>query len=154
MPTPFSAESHFESKIKRGSIRNQSTVIRFTPQPFEPNKHTTVKGLRRICCDRFSFTDFEKINEMHTEYLRRLKGSCTPQAFLDVLYKAELTGTRIKIDKKEGFIVEERRNSIFVIFESNKIKIYPKKVWDFILMFDGVEYMFICESLKKNRLNT
>ena len=69
----FSAESHFESKIKQGSIKNQSPVIRFDGSIFEPSKFTKEKGLRKICKDQFKYSDFEEINRLHCEYLKKLK---------------------------------------------------------------------------------
>jgi len=39
-----------------------------------------------------------------------------------------------------------------VIFEDNRTKIFPKKVWEFILMFDGSEYKFFSKKLKKSRI--
>lgn len=151
MSREFSAEAHFESKIKQGSIKDQS-VLRFGATPLEPKKFHSEKGLRRIAKDRFSYESFQAINQMHTEYLRELKGHLPPKAFLDVIYKAELTGALIQIAGKEGIVVEERRNSLCVIFVGNVIKIYPKKIWDFKLIFDGVRYLFFSEGLKKGRL--
>lgn len=147
----FNAEQHFEAKIRRGSIKNQSTILNFDTRPFEGKKTEREKGLRRICRDRFSFQDFEKINEMHCEYLRELKGNLGPKAFLTHLYKAELTGARIKIAGKVGIIAEERKNAICVVFETGGPKIYPKKTWDFSLIFEGVEYLFMSEALRANR---
>lgn len=151
MPEKFSAEAHFESKLKQGSIRDQGSVLRFGAMPLEPKKFHSEKGLRRIAKDRFKYEDFKTINQMHTGYLRELQGNLPPKAFLDTLYRAELTGALIQIAGKEGIVVEERRNSLSVIFEGNVIKIYPKKVWDFRLIFDGVQYLFFSEALKKGR---
>ncbi|ELA41595.1 uncharacterized protein VICG_01343 [Vittaforma corneae ATCC 50505] len=148
---PFNAEQHFESKIKQGSIKNQSTILRFDTQPFKSKKAEREKGLRRICKDRFNFEDFVKINKMHSSYVQELKGNLSPKAFLDVLYRAELTGAKVKIAGKEGIIVEERKNSLCVIFSSNQMKLYPKRSWDFSLVFDGIEYQFLSENLKTNR---
>lgn len=147
----FSAEQHFESQIKRGSIKNQSITLHFGAQPLENKKIEREKGLRRICKDRFCFRDFVGVSEMHNSYIRELKGNLSPKAFLDVLYKAELTGAKIKIAGKEGIVVEERKNSLFVIFSSNQTKLYPKRSWDFSLVIDGVEYRFLPENLKINR---
>ena len=148
---PYNVEQHFESKIKQGSIKNQGTIVCFSLQPFEGKKTEQEKGLRRVCKDRFNFENFQAVNALYNDYLRELKGNLTPKAFLDILYKAELTGAKIKIDNKEGLIVEERKNSICVIFSSNQMKIYPKRTWDFSLIFDCVEYKFLCEKLKINR---
>lgn len=144
-------EQHFESKIKQGSIKNQSTILHFSTQPFENKKSVREKGIRRIYKDRFTFESFLKINELHNDYIKELKGNLSPKAFLDVLYKAELTGAKIKIAGREGIIVEERKNSICVIFSTNETKIYPKRNWDFSLIFENVEYTFLCENLKANR---
>lgn len=119
--------------------------------PLEPKGFRVEKGLRRIAKDRFSYEDFKTVNQMHTEYLRELKGALSPKAFLDILYRAELTGAQIRIAGKVGIVVEERKNSLSVIFEGNKVKIYPKKVWDFQLIFDGAQYFFFSEALKKGR---
>lgn len=152
MPNNFSAEAHFESKIKQGSIKNQSSVIRFENQLFEPKKTTVEKGLKRICKDQFKYSDFLEINQLHSEYLHKIKEISGNKGFLDNVLKAELTGAKIKISNKIGFVVEERKNSLVVIFEDDRTKIFPKKVWDFILMFDKSEYKFFSKKLKKSRI--
>ena len=152
MSANFSAEAHYESKIKQGSIKNQSSLLRFDSFVFEPKKTTIEKGLRRICKDEFKFSDFQEINKLHTDYLRKIKEISGCKGFLEGLTKAELTGAKIKISDKIGFIVEERKNSLIVIFEKNIIKIFPKKVWDFWILFDGEEYKFYSEQLKKSRI--
>jgi len=149
---PFSAEQHYESKIRQGSIRGQSTILHFDRKPLECRKREQEKGIRRVCRDRFRFEDFVSLNSLHTDYLKELKGDLGSKAFLDVIYKAELTGARVRIAGREGIVVEERKNSLCVIFESNEVKIYPKRNWDFTVLFDGVEYIFISRNLRANRL--
>ena len=180
MSANFSSESHFESKIKQGSIKNQSPVIRFNTSVFEPSKFAKEKGLRKICKDQFKYSDFVEINKLHCEYLNKIKENSNgtnskgnTSGFLENIYKAELTGASVKLinledkgklenkinledkDKlqdKIGFIVEERKNSLVVIFKENEIKIFPKKSWNFSILFEGIEYLFISELLKKGRL--
>lgn len=152
MPYNFSAEAHYESKIRQGSIKNQSAVIRFDSQVFEPKKSTVEKGLRRICKDQFKFEDFFEINQLHNNYLHQIKELSGAKKFLENILKAELTGAKIKIANKTGFVVEERKNSLIVIFEDNRTRIFPKKSWDFILFFDGIQYKFYSSRLKKNRV--
>lgn len=149
---PFSAEQHYESKIKQGSIRNQSVILHFDRKPLEYKTKQREKGIRRISKDRFNFKDFLEITQLHSEYLKELKGGLSPKAFLDVIYKAEMTGARVRIAGKDGIIVEERKNSIAVIFESNDVKIYPKRNWDYSVLFEGVEYIFMSRRLRPNRM--
>ncbi len=155
----FSAEAHYESKIKQGSIKNQSCVIRFDSSVFEPKRIVKEKGLRKICKDEFSYESFKEINKLHCEYLNKIKkSSVNNKGFLESLYKAELTGASIRIAKgskdcfTEGFIVEERKNSLVVILKDNSIKIYPKIAFDFTIRFDEVNYKFLSKLLKKNRM--
>jgi len=151
MAEHFNVEAHYESKIKKGSIKDQGSVLRFTRMPFEPKKKEIQKGLRKIATERFKYSDFEDINKLHLEYLQELRGGLSSSAFMDILYKAELTGAKIEIAGRTGFVLEERKNSLFVIFPGNLVKIYPKKLWDFSLEFEGIKYLFFSEALKKGR---
>lgn len=148
----FSAEEHYELKIKQGSIRSQSVYLRFGKN--EPKKKiiNKEKGFKRIIKDNFKFEDFVEINDLHTKYLDNLKGQFHPTAFQEILYKAELTGAKIEIAQKEGYIIEERKNTLTVIFMNDIIKVYPKKVFDFSLKHQGVKYMFYSNALKGGRL--
>ncbi|KAM0680251.1 hypothetical protein GINT2_001636 [Glugoides intestinalis] len=147
----FSPAAHFESKIKQEAKKDASAILHFAPPPFIPKTVVPEKGLRKILKDRFSFEDFTEINSMHQHYIRKLKGTLLPSVFLDILYKAELTGAKINIAGKEGIVVEERKSTLCVIFKDNKVKLFPKNVWNFTFPFEGVNYLFICKSLKKNR---
>lgn len=151
MAKSFSAEAHYESKIKQGSIKNQSAVLRFNNSVFEPKQSKIEKGFRRICKDQFNYSCFSEINTLHCEYLRKIKETAGPKGFLENLFKAELTGAKIKIANRIGFVVEERKNTLVVIFEGNDLKIFAKKVFNFSVLFEGVEYFFYSENLKKGR---
>lgn len=151
--TPFSPTAHFESKFKHNTAKDGcSTILHFEAPPFISQTVIREKGLRRILTDRFSFEDFKEINILHQNYIRKLKGSLYPTMFLDVLYKAELTGALIKIAGKEGIVVEERKNTLCVIFKDNKVKVFPKTLWNFTFSFEGVDYLFMCKALKKSRI--
>ena len=147
----FDAESHFNSKLRRGTIRDQGTIISFASKPFNSKIKTQEKGLKKIKKEKFRYNEFMPINIIHTEYIKELKGNLHPDAFMDVLYKAELTGAKVRINGKEGFVIEERKNSMCVIFEDDKVNIFPKNVWDFVYTFENIDYFFYSENLKKNR---
>lgn len=147
----FDAESHFESKIKTKSLRAQGVVIDFSARPFTPTARPVEKGLRRVAHGAFRYADFAKINTLHTAYLAKLRGRLSPDAFLPILHGAELTGAAIRIRGEDGYIIEERKNSLVVIFLDDRVRVFPKDVWDFSLIADGVEYYFFARALKKNR---
>lgn len=147
----FDVESHYESKIKNGSLKDQGIILRFNKPTYRPSNPEIIKGLRRIAKDRFKYEDFIEINKIHSAYLKELKGNLSPKGFLDILYKSELTGAMIDIAGKSGFVIEERKNSISVIFPENIVKLYIKSCWNFKINFEGVDYLFFCNNLKNNR---
>lgn len=147
----FDVETHFESKIGKNNLCSQGRVINFQPAPFCSTRKPIEKGIKRIIKEKFKYEEFKIINELHNDYIRELKGNQHPNAFNDILYKSELTGAKIRINGKFGFVIEERKNSLTVIFEGDKIKIFPKAVWNFVYSFDGVDYMFFTSNMKKNR---
>lgn len=147
----FDAEAHFESKMKTRSLRSQGTVIDFSARPFVPSARPVEKGIRRVPHAGFRHSEFAKINELHCAYLSRLRGRLSPELFLPVLHTAELTGAAVRIRGQDGYIIEERKNSLVVIFPDDRVRLFPKDVWDFSVLADGVEYLFFAASLKKNR---
>lgn len=151
MKPNFNVEAHYESKIRQGSIKDQGSFLNFRNVPFIPKNVEIQKGLKRIKMDKFKYDDFKIINQLHQEYLKEIKGVLSHTAFLDIIYKAELTGAKIEIAGKEGFVIQERKNTIFVIFPGNITKIFPKKIWDFKLKFEDVEYLFFAKALKNGR---
>jgi hypothetical protein len=62
-------EGHFNSKIRHGTVRDQGTIISFTPKPFIPKKIQREKGLERIT-GPLKFSDFLLINEMHKKSIK------------------------------------------------------------------------------------
>lgn len=148
----FDAEAHFESRMGLQSIRSQGVVLDFTTRPLKKTPKKMEKGLTRVCHDRYYYESFIEINALHRAYISELKGQLGPDAFLSILWQAELTGAMITIAGKEGIVVEERKNSLVVIFSNDKVKIFPKAVWDFCFQFDGVTYFFYAKNLRHNRL--
>lgn len=166
---PFDAEAYFDSKIRNATVRDQGVVLDFSDKPL-PSRNPPEKGIHRIIKENFKYNEFKRINEFHTEYLRDLKGNLHPSAFMEVLYRAELTGAKVRVwnnkcaNKCEnvssgnnspgnniGFIISERKNSIIVIYKNDKIKVFPKSAWNFSLIFDEIEYIFFASDMKKNR---
>ncbi len=147
----FNAESFFESKLSSGDLRSNGSVIGFYVKDIEFTKKIPPKGIKRINRDVINFKDFEIINKLHKEYLQELRANHKGNSFENILFNSELTGAEIEIDNKKGIVVEERKNSILVIFKDNKIKLYPKNVWNFTLDFENIKYLFFPQKLKKNR---
>lgn len=147
----FDAEAHFESKLKGSSIRDHGTVISFAARPFSPARRPAEKGIKRVVREKFKYEEFKKINGMHTAYMRQLVGRLSPDAAMDAIYRAELTGAEIVVNGTAGFVIEERKNSLTVIFRGDRVKVFPKAVWDFTYVLDGVEYIFYAAALKKGR---
>lgn len=148
----FSPENHYDLKIKNGSIRDQNATLKFDDPPFKSKDFKIEKGFKRIKKDNFKYAEFVDIHQMHTEYLTKLKGHHNPDTFLELIYKAELTGASIEINNKIGFVIEERKNSLTVIFPDDSIKIFPKAVFNFNIIFEGIKYIFFANSLKHSRL--
>lgn len=152
MVKKFCAEEHFELKIKQGSIRDQSIYLRFGKSLRKDSKFIPEKGIKRIVKDNFKFEEFKEINKLHNDYLDKLKGQLHPNIFQEILYKAELTGAKIEIANKEGYVIEDRKNTLTVIFENDIIKVYSKQIYDFSLVHQNVKYMFYSGALKAGRL--
>lgn len=149
--TKFDAETFFESKIKGGDLRSHGSVLNFTTPLITFTKKPREKGIKRICKELIEYDRFKILNKLHTEYMTELKNKNKGNAFNNILYGAELSGAEIEIDNKKGFVVEERKNSISVVFPDNKVKLYPKDVWNFLYLFDNCKYYFVAKKLKKNR---
>ncbi|KAI5168391.1 hypothetical protein PAEPH01_0088 [Pancytospora epiphaga] len=148
---PFDAESFFETKTGQESIRSQGVVLDFTAAPFKRKRVKIEKGLSRVCREKYRYEDFHEINRFHSAYIEELKGHLGPDAFLPILWQAEMTGAIITIGGREGVVVEERKNSLLVIFKNNKVKLFPKEVWDFSFQFQDKTYFFYSKNLKHNR---
>lgn len=142
----FIPSSHFKSIL---NIDYQPTFSFNTYQRKE--KKIIPKKIQKADFNKMKYSDFLPINQLHTEYIQELKGNLSPDNFLPILYRAELTGAKIIINNKSGFIVEERVNTLFIIFEDDKIKIFPKNQNNFIFEHENIQYIFYGKNLKKNR---
>lgn len=151
MKRAFIPEDHFESKVKNKLLWSQGTVLSFTPQPFTPKTRPVEKGRKRILRDNMKYEEFQEINQMHREYMKKIIGNLHPDAALEIIYKADLTGAQIEINNHKGYVVHERKNSLAVIFPTDEVKIFPKSIWDFKISFEGIDYIFFGKNLKKNR---
>lgn len=145
--TSFVASNHYNKYLK---LDYQPTFL--FPKRIPTPKLTSNK-IHSVNKYDLDYNEYKFINELSKNYMRSLKGNLSPDNFLPHLLKAELTGASIKTIKSKnyGFIIEERVNSIFVLYENNIVKMFIKKNNNFVVELDGVEYLFFGENLKKNR---
>ncbi|KAI5149672.1 hypothetical protein ENBRE01_1054 [Enteropsectra breve] len=150
--TIVDAEAHFDAKMAKSCIKDHGMIINFSSKRRELKASKQEKGIPRIVKENFTYGEMQKINKIHKEYLSELKGKHVPSTFMDVLYRAELTGAEISIAGKTGIVIEERKNVMVVIFPCDIIKIYPKNKYDFSINIDEVDYIFYGSNLKINRM--
>ncbi|KAM0675485.1 hypothetical protein GVAV_000850 [Gurleya vavrai] len=144
LKSSFIASNHY-SQISKNTFQHSFSFYSETIQ-----RKQKIKKIHPV--NQFlKYKDYLQINKMHVEYFKELKKGMSNDAFLGVLYKAELTGAIVEICGKKGIIVEERANSIRIIFENDSVKMYFKNVNNFIIEFDGVKYLFFGQNLAKNR---
>lgn len=152
----FSPEMHYNSKMKNRTVRDQGIVISLKKQPSNSSKEVRIeikkKGIRRVMEDKYTYDRAVDLKAEHTKYIAKLLGNVHPEAAMALLYQAELTGAEIKINNSVGIIIEERKNSLIVIFKDNKVRCFPKSTNSFIFSFNGTDYLFIAKNLKKNRI--
>jgi hypothetical protein len=70
---------------------------------------------------------------------------------MQILFKIELTGAKVFIDKKEFIIVEERKNSIKTISEDGRLRTHLKGGLKMIFEHNKVKYCILGKYLKFNR---
>ncbi|KAF7683654.1 hypothetical protein TCON_1140 [Astathelohania contejeani] len=155
IPSTFDIEEHYNDKLPSGMALDSNTKFYLSNTSELPKKAGKVRKIYRVNRTNLKYDLFREVNEMHKRYLNELLGSKSPNAILPLIYKAELTGAEIKIkigeSYKIGIVVEERENCLVVIHENNDIKIYPKRSFDFIMAYNGIEYLFLARNLKKIR---
>lgn len=141
--TRFIASNRYDSIL---NISYQPTFI-FTKIPKQ-------KSFAKKKVPKTNFMDFSqihKIAELHTEYLKSLKSNATPDNFLPILYKAELTGATIEIENYGAGVVLEERENVLRVYTKGKIKTFVKNNINFPISLDNVKYIFCGKNLKKNR---
>lgn len=145
--TSFVASNHYNKQVK---LDYQPTFLFPKRIPKPKTQQTKIWKTNKY---NVNYEDYKIINELSINYLRSLKGSLSPDIFLAHLYKAELTGIHIRIVGRAGYgyVVEERVNSLYVVFADNVVRLFIKKLVDFVIELDGVEYFFFGKNLKKNR---
>lgn len=151
----FCAEDYFDSRIPGGSMRSHATVLDFgaPPRIIGDGADRSVRGRVDNAEGRvLRYDDAVRLNAMHSEYIRRIKGPLRPDDFNAVLLRAELTGARVRVAGRAGYVVEERRNSLVVVYPGDRVRIHPKATTDFVVAVDGVDYRFIGRALKKSRM--
>ncbi|WUR03187.1 ribonuclease P protein component [Vairimorpha necatrix] len=87
----------------------------------------------------------EKANILFNEYIK------TQKIDTSFIYKMELTGSQIYIKNVPCFVVEERKNSLVVIYKDEKIKTFIKNGLVFCIELNNIKYTIIGKNLKINR---
>lgn len=149
----FNVEDHYAAYMRKETIRTLSQPFALTNRSVKALKRQKQSmGIPKVEREKIKYRDFVEIGKMFIDYLTALKGAMNPSAFVSKMYICELTGAKIKIvGGRDGFIVEERANSIIVVLEDDSVKTYLKKTTDFIITHDGIEYVFIGSEMKPNR---
>lgn len=120
-------------------------------KPMTRPRKKNLQAVRRVERERVRYEDFLEINKLFREYLTRLKGTMGISNFVNKLYMAELTGAVVRIGSRSGIVVEERANSIVVVFEDDSVKTFLKRIHDFVVAHDGIDYIFVGLRMKSNR---
>lgn len=151
----FNVIDHYNSKIKETNIEDEFKTVYMGNTPKSKEVKQKERKIERTNYKHFKYDEFLKINNMHKEYLDKLKGSMNCSAFLAHLYKAELTGAMLSFKTngktKSGIVVEERENVLIIIHENDVIRMYPKINHCFILEHQEVKYFLIGKGMHKNR---
>ncbi|AFM98685.1 hypothetical protein KMI_08g13920 [Encephalitozoon hellem] len=149
----FNVEDHYGAHMRKETIRALSQPFSLTNKSAKTSKKSQKnRAIPKVEREKIKYRDFVEIGKMFTDYLTALKGSMNPSAFVNKIYMCELTGAEIKIvGGSTGIIIEERANSIIVVLEDDSVKTYLKKTTDFIVIHDGIEYIFIGSGMKPNR---
>ncbi|RVD92568.1 hypothetical protein TUBRATIS_009220 [Tubulinosema ratisbonensis] len=150
LKSDFDVLEHLNTKSKEkieSNIKKVHTRTSFISDQKESLKRKVIKQTY----SQLKYTDFLKVNELHNEYIKKIKST----NFLQILYKAELTGALLKFKTisgiKEGIVVEERKNSFLIIHSDDSLKVYPKQMYDFVYKVDGIRYFILGKFLKYNR---
>ncbi|KAM0687864.1 hypothetical protein COBT_000888 [Conglomerata obtusa] len=142
--TSFVASDHF-SRITNNTYQHSFSF--HTPTITKPKPKAKIAKTTHIA----NYEEYLKINKMHKEYLRELKSGMSHDAFMSVLYKAELTGAMIYCKLGKGIVIEERINVVRIVEESGKVKCLIKNFVDFVLELDDIKYIFFGKKFFKNR---
>ncbi|EOB13452.1 ribonuclease p subunit [Nosema bombycis CQ1] len=94
---------------------------------------------------------YQQFLEIHKLFLEYVPNSNDPNAFMQILFKIELTGAKVFIDKKKFIIVEERKNSIKTISEDGRLRTHIKGGLKMIFEHNKVKYCIFGKYLKLNR---
>lgn len=146
----FNPESHYNSKIKDGTVLEQGTVLDFKRE-LRTNEKKKEKGKKRVIREEYKYEAFKQIADEHSKYIDRLIGNTDPNTAMAALYRADLTGARVSVDGQDGIIAEERKKTIIMLYSDNKVKCIPKKGAILTYKHKTVEYYFIGKNLKKSR---
>lgn len=147
----FDVEDHYGAHLKKETLRTLSQLFVLTNKAVDTKRKEASRAIRRVERDRIRYRDFVEINELFVDYLTKLKGTASASNFMNKMHTAELTGAIVGVRGKCGIIVEERMNSIIVVFEDDTVKTYLKKTNDFVIEYEGAKYIFIGSKMKINR---
>ncbi|KAL6122609.1 hypothetical protein NUSPORA_00279 [Nucleospora cyclopteri] len=146
----------FNNKIKN-NFEEREHVLDFK----KPKKSlkTVDKAVFKRELTSIKYEDMLIIHGEHKEYMKKLQGNKNSKIMAENLYKADLTGAFIVVQRNkkkgtyecDGIIVQETKNTIIVITKSNKIKRFIKDKIEFILYIEDMKYLFIGKNLKYNR---
>ncbi|KAI4291203.1 hypothetical protein PAPHI01_0477 [Pancytospora philotis] len=139
----FDAEAHFDAKMSPLTVRDQGVAVDFTNRPLKAAAQPTRGKIARVDKTKYTHDKMAPLVELHRRYISNLKGSLSPEEFLPIIVKAEMTGAEITVDGKTGIIAEDRKNSIVVVFSDNRTRCYPRKQWDYTFSHDGFDYLFL-----------
>jgi hypothetical protein len=148
----FNIENHYGAHLKKETIRSESFPFILANREFSKEQKPSFPAIKITERSKIKYTDFLKMNKMFTEYLTRLKGTINSAMFANKIYTAELTGAKVKIsDGRSGIVVEERANSLVIVFENDLIKTFIKRTNSFSVEHDGIYYIFVGSGMKPNR---
>lgn len=149
----FDIVSHVNSKSKEKIEETYKTIL---PTNFQNVKEAEEIKKRKIIKSEYKnikYDDYLEVNKLHNDYITSL--NFQGHNMREKLYKAELTGAFVKFKTihgvKQGIIVEERENTFLIVHEDDSLKIYPKALYNFMIMVDNIKYYFIGKYLKSNR---
>lgn len=153
----FDPEAHFNSHMSGKTIRDHGILLSLSSYVPEKKEKLRARGRTRVVPpetvngDAVSFQSLERLRALSASYLSDLLGSLSGKARAVALYTADLTGALICVQGVTCCVVEERKHSVVVMRNDNRLLLLPKKGLRFTIRVGETEFLIFGEGLKSNR---
>ncbi|KAI5181055.1 hypothetical protein NEOKW01_1296 [Nematocida sp. AWRm80] len=157
----FNAETHFISKVKN-NLDGPTDDLRVWLGNTTYSKLTTKRVKEpKLPYKNLSPTAIEQLNVIFTTYFRQLRQEHNKASMLSIIYNLELMGVEISpiphTDSDislntlpKGILVNETLNTMAIAM-NGIVKIYPKKMYNYLIYIENSTYFIIGSALKLDR---